>query len=107
MPRQATAAPGLDAATNPSAASPLSPRAAPQADAAAAAASQSMRVTPYAATGVDSSSPEAFIRSIAPYAQRVSQATGIPAEALRTGQIVDVVEIRYVALVLSPLNGDA
>jgi hypothetical protein len=41
-----------------------------------------MRVTPYAATGVDSSSPEAFIRSIAPYAQRVSQATGIPAEAL-------------------------
>jgi flagellum-specific peptidoglycan hydrolase FlgJ len=46
------------------------------------AASQSMRVTPYAATGVDSSSPEAFIRSIAPYAQRVSQATGIPAEAL-------------------------
>jgi len=80
MPRQATAVPGLDAAT----ASPslLSPRAAPQADAAAAAASQSMRVTPYAATGVDSSSPEAFIRSIAPYAQRVSQATGIPAEAL-------------------------
>jgi len=41
-----------------------------------------MRVTPYAATGVDSSSPEAFIRSVAPYAQRVSQATGIPAEAL-------------------------
>src|SRR2546427_7254661 len=82
MPRQATAAPGLDAATNPSAASPLSPRAAPQADAAAAAASQSMRVTPYAATGGDSSSPEAFIRSIAPYAPRVSQATGIPAQAL-------------------------
>jgi flagellum-specific peptidoglycan hydrolase FlgJ len=80
MPRQATAAPGLDAAS--ASPSPLSPRAAPQTDAAAAAASQSMRVTPYAATGVDSSSPEAFIRSIAPYAQRVSQATGIPAEAL-------------------------
>src|SRR6266849_3348865 len=80
MPRQATAAPGLDAAS--ASPNPLSPRAAPQGDAAAAAASQSMRVTPYAATGVDSSSPEAFIRSIAPYAQRVSQATGIPAEAL-------------------------
>src|SRR5258708_39960739 len=82
MPRQATAAPGLDAASASPSPSPLSPRAAPQADAAAAAASQSMRVTPYAATGVDSSSPEAFIRSIAPYAQRVSQATGIPADAL-------------------------
>ena len=61
MPRQATAAPGLDAATNPSAASPLSPRAAPQADAATAAASQSMRVTLHAlrhavaATGCENS----------------------------------------------------
>src|SRR5260221_9831857 len=82
MPRQATAAPGLDAASASPSPSPLSPRAAPQADAAAAAASQSMRVTPYAATGVDSSSPEAFIRSTAPYAQPVSQPTGIPAEAL-------------------------
>jgi len=48
----------------------------------AAQASQAARVTPYAATGVDNSSPEAFIRSVAPYAQRVSAATGIPAEAL-------------------------
>lgn len=35
-----------------------------------------------AAIGLDSSSPEAFIRGIAPYAERVSKATGIPAEAL-------------------------
>src|SRR5947209_9520333 len=34
------------------------------------------------AIGLDSSSPEAFIRSVAPYAARVSRATGIPAEAL-------------------------
>ncbi len=33
-------------------------------------------------SSVDSSSPEAFIRGIAPYAIRVSQATGIPAEVL-------------------------
>lgn len=33
-------------------------------------------------SSVDSSSPEAFIRGIAPYAVRVSQATGIPAEVL-------------------------
>jgi hypothetical protein len=35
-----------------------------------------------AAIGLDNSSPEAFIRSVAPYAARVSKATGIPAEAL-------------------------
>ena len=40
------------------------------------------QVTPFAPSDVDSSSPEAFIRSIAPYAARVSKATGIPAEAL-------------------------
>lgn len=33
-------------------------------------------------SAVDSSSPENFIRSIAPYAARVSKATGIPAEVL-------------------------
>jgi len=35
-----------------------------------------------AVVGLDNSSPEAFIRSVAPYAARVSKATGIPAEAL-------------------------
>ena len=38
-------------------------------------------VTPFQ-VGLDSSSPDAFIRSVAPYAARVSKATGIPAEAL-------------------------
>src|SRR5689334_16106244 len=33
-------------------------------------------------SAVDDSSPEAFIRGIAPYAMRVSRSTGIPAEVL-------------------------
>jgi flagellar protein FlgJ len=50
--------------------------------ASAAAPPPDQQVAPFATTSVDSSSPEAFIRSIAPYAARVSKATGIPAEAL-------------------------
>ena len=52
------------------------------ATASAPAAATDLQVAPFATTSVDSSSPEAFIRSIAPYAARVSKATGIPAEAL-------------------------
>src|SRR6266567_4533374 len=40
------------------------------------------QVASLSAAGLDNSSPEAFIRSVAPYAERVSKATGIPAEAL-------------------------
>jgi len=50
--------------------------------AASTSAAPAQQVTPFAPTDVDSSSPEAFIRSIAPYAARVSKATGIPAAAL-------------------------
>jgi flagellar protein FlgJ len=64
----------------------LSPRVAASASSSGAAASTSaasaQQVTPFAPTDVDSSSPEAFIRSIAPYAARVSKATGIPAAAM-------------------------
>src|ERR1051326_186982 len=47
-----------------------------------AAASSAPEIAASPVVGLDSSSPEAFIRSVAPYAARVSRATGIPAEAL-------------------------
>jgi flagellar protein FlgJ len=70
---------GADAAATP--ADFLSPRAGAS-PASAASVAPAQQVTPFAPTDVDSSSPEAFIRSVAPYAARVSKATGIPAAAL-------------------------
>src|SRR6516164_3262004 len=79
MPIPPSAARPAPAADSPAApADFLSPRASVP-DASAASTQQ---VAPFATTSVDSSSPEAFIRSIAPYAARVSKATGIPAAAL-------------------------
>src|SRR5262249_16498082 len=46
-----------------------------------ASAQSTQQVAPFS-VGLDSSSPDAFIRSVAPYAARVSKATGIPAEVL-------------------------
>jgi len=46
------------------------------------ATSSTPQVASFSATGLNNSSPEAFSRSVAPYAERVSKATGIPAEAL-------------------------
>src|SRR5262249_35691385 len=70
--------PGADAPATPQ--DFVSPRVAGAAAATPVASAQ--QVTPFAPTNVDSSSPEAFIRSIAPYAARVSKATGIPAAAM-------------------------
>ncbi|MBV9579361.1 MAG: glucosaminidase domain-containing protein [Chloroflexi bacterium] len=80
MPVASVAGRSAPTTSDPAPAQPdfVSARAAASTDATAAA----QQVTPFAPSDVDSSSPEAFIRSVAPYAARVSKATGIPAAAL-------------------------